>query len=198
MSNSETSLPEQILFTATNLFIQKGYHGLSMREISDALNVSKAALYYYFKDKEELFLAILRLYLDNMNTALNHIILEPITSSQKIRLFMEYVLTQPGPQRATIRLSIQEITHISLEARQGFDKIYREKFVDKIQSILQTGMEDNEFREINTEIAVWALLGIMFPYFYPAHAGDQPVADEVIEEITRIYLTGICIERHPN
>ncbi|MBC6940267.1 MAG: TetR family transcriptional regulator, partial [Anaerolineae bacterium] len=38
MANTATGLDEQILETAKDLFINKGYHGLSMREISDALD----------------------------------------------------------------------------------------------------------------------------------------------------------------
>ena len=191
MTNSETGLSEQILETAKNLFIQKGYHGLSMREISDALGVSKASLYYYFKDKEELFLAILTIYLDAMNAALNRIIAEPVACSEKIRQFVNYVLTQPGEQRATIRLASQEISHVSSESRKLFDTIYHEKFIDKVKSILQTGMENGEFRQMDVDVAVWALLGIMFPYFYPAHAANLPVSREVINEVVTIYLVGI-------
>ncbi len=193
MPTSETGLPEQILETAKNLFIQKGYHGLSMREISDALGVSKASLYYYFKDKEELFLAIIKIYLEDMNTELNRITAEPVSCSQKIRLFMDYVLTQPAEQRATIRLSSQEIIHLSPDARKLFDGLYREQFVGKIQVILQTGMDAGEFRRIESDVAVWSLLGIMFPYFYPTHAsGGLPVPRHVIDELVKIYLTGIC------
>jgi DNA-binding transcriptional regulator YbjK len=51
-----SDLRQQILSTAKILFIQQGYHGLSMRQIAEALGVSKAALYYYFRDKEELLI----------------------------------------------------------------------------------------------------------------------------------------------
>jgi AcrR family transcriptional regulator len=191
MANSDTGLSEQILETAKNLFVNQGYVGLSMHEISDALGISKAAIYYYFKDKEELFLAILRLYLEDMSTTLDHILAEPVTCKEKVRLFVDYVLTQPAKQRATIRLASQEINQLSPESRQAVDVIYREKFVGKVQSILQAGMKNGEFREIEPEVAVWALLGIMFPYFYPAHNGDSPVPEGTIHEVTRIYLTGI-------
>jgi len=193
MANSETGLPEQILETAKNLFIQKGYSGLSMREISDALGVSKAALYYYFKDKEQLFLAILTLYLDDMDTALVRIISQPLPCKDQIRLFIEYILTQPAEQRATIRLSMQESSHLGPESRKTFDTLYREKFIGQLQTILKAGMQNGEFRQIQAEVAVWALLGMMFPYFYPSHAGDHPVPDETISEVVRIYLTGICM-----
>jgi AcrR family transcriptional regulator len=193
MANAETGLREEILQTANKLFIEHGYTGLSMREISEALGVSKAALYYYYKDKEQLFLAILKAYLDEMETAIDQILARPVSGKEQIRLFVEYVLTQPAEKRATIRLASQEIAQISAPARQAFDQIYREKFINKVRVILVAGMEHGEFRQIPAETAVWALLGIMFPYFYPAHNGNTFLSAETIHEIVTIYLHGISL-----
>ncbi len=191
MEDSESGLQEQILETAKKLFVAKGYHGMSMREISDALGVSKAALYYYFKDKEELFLAILTIYLDQTSGALDRILAEPVPGTQKIRKFVEYVLTQPPEQRATIRLASQEITQLQAETRKAFGAIYREKFMDKVGAILQEGMKKGEFRKVRGDVAVRALLGIMFPYLDPTHSGEATVPAETIDEIVKIYLGGI-------
>lgn len=43
------------------MFAEKGYAGTSVREIVEQAGVSKPVLYYYFKSKEGLFLAILDL-----------------------------------------------------------------------------------------------------------------------------------------
>lgn len=191
MNEPEKDLPEKILDTAKNMFVNKGYHGMSMREISDALGVSKAALYYYFKDKEELFLAILKIYLDDMSSTLDRLAVEPVSSAEKIRLFVEYVLTQPAEQRAIIRLASQEINQLSLETRKMFGGIYREKFINKLQAILQEGMDRGDFWTMPGDIAVWALLGIMFPYFYPSHSVDSSIPTETIDKVVRIFLNGV-------
>ncbi|MCZ2121441.1 MAG: TetR/AcrR family transcriptional regulator [Anaerolineales bacterium] len=191
MENSELGLAEQILKIAKHLFINKGYYGLAMREISDELGVSKAALYYHFKDKEQLFLAILQAHLDEMEAGINRIAAESASSADQIRKFAEYVLSQPAEQRATIRLASQEIVHLSPASRKAFGKNYQDKFVGKIQAILQSGMETGEFRVIQIEVATWTLLGMMYPYFYPAHTGEKPVPRETIRELVDIYLRGI-------
>jgi AcrR family transcriptional regulator len=191
MANSEPGLADQILETAKSLFINKGYYGLSMREISEEIGVSKAALYYHFKDKEQLFLAILTAYLDEMEAGINDITSKSSSAKEQIRLFVEYVLSQPAEQRATIRLASQEITHLSQSSRKAFEKIYREKFVGKVQAILQAGIAVGEFRVIPADVAVWTLLGMMYPYFYPAHTGDKPVPAETVREVVKIYLRGI-------
>src|SRR6266699_1484818 len=46
----------QVLTAAKELFLAKGYKGVSMKEIADAVQVTSAALYYHFpKGKEDLF-----------------------------------------------------------------------------------------------------------------------------------------------
>jgi len=191
MSEPGRDLSAKILETAKNLFVTKGYHGMSMREISDALGVSKAALYYHFEDKEELFLAILKTYLDEMSRALDGIAAQPAAGTEKVRLFVEYVLTQPAEQRATIRLASQEINQLSAESRSLFGALYQEQFILKLQAILQEGMARGDFRPMPAGVAVWALLGIMFPYFYPHHLIDTPIPKETIDEVVRIFLTGV-------
>ena len=47
---------QQILTAAKALFFAKGYKGVSMKEIADAVQVMPSALYYHFpKGKEDLF-----------------------------------------------------------------------------------------------------------------------------------------------
>ncbi|HTX89970.1 MAG TPA: TetR/AcrR family transcriptional regulator [Anaerolineales bacterium] len=191
MPSEPRDLREQILSTAKGLFIQQGYHGLAMRQIAESLDVSKAALYYHFKDKEELFLAILEAYLDEMEAAIDRILAEPAGSVEQIRRFVEYVLAQPAEQRAIIRLASQEMGQLEAVSRKAFDKIYREKFIGKIEGILKAGMDAGEFRSMQPEVATWTLLGMMYPYFYPAHAGNASLSEETIRQIVTVYLEGM-------
>ena len=192
MPHTENDLREQILSTAKSLFIQQGYHGLAMRQISDALGVSKAALYYHFKDKEELFLAILSVNMDEIESAIDLIQAREISCGEKIALFVEYVLKQPTEHRAMIRLASQEMSQLSAISRKKFDKTYHDQFTGKLQAIFEAGVANGEFRPIDPAIATWALLGIMYPYFYPAHSGATPVRAEIIQQIVSIYMDGVA------
>ena len=191
MTISETGVREEILAVAMRMFIQQGYHGLAMRQISEAVGVSKAALYYYFKDKEELFLAILNSYLNDMESSIDVIRAKSGFSADQNTQFVESVLRQPAEQRALTRLASQEMGQLSAASRKKFDKLYHEKFIGKLTAILQEGMDRGEFQSLNAEIATWSLLGIMYPYFYPAHSGEKPIPTGTIQEIVSIYLNGV-------
>jgi AcrR family transcriptional regulator len=60
----------RILQVASELFIQQGYEGTSLREIADRLGITKAALYYHFRSKDE----ILRELLEPFDTLLDELL----------------------------------------------------------------------------------------------------------------------------
>jgi AcrR family transcriptional regulator len=50
---------DEILRAATDLFATRGFHETSMAEVARAAGVSKALIFWHFKSKEELFVAVL-------------------------------------------------------------------------------------------------------------------------------------------
>jgi AcrR family transcriptional regulator len=50
---------QRILTVANELFIEQGYEGTSLREIADRLDITKAALYYHFRSKDEILATLL-------------------------------------------------------------------------------------------------------------------------------------------
>ncbi|MFE6664496.1 TetR/AcrR family transcriptional regulator [Streptomyces sp. NPDC057697] len=49
---------QRIQDVALELFVEQGYEKTSLREISERLDVTKAALYYHFKTKEDILVSI--------------------------------------------------------------------------------------------------------------------------------------------
>jgi AcrR family transcriptional regulator len=52
------STRERILDVALDLFTEKGFDGTSLREISERLGLTKAALYYHFASKDDILMAL--------------------------------------------------------------------------------------------------------------------------------------------
>ncbi|WP_136625354.1 TetR/AcrR family transcriptional regulator [Dictyobacter kobayashii] len=56
----------RILAVAERLFLAKGFKGVSMKDIADEVQVTAAALYYYFpRGKQELFMSMVQQYVQN-------------------------------------------------------------------------------------------------------------------------------------
>ena len=54
----------RIIKESVKFFSEKGYHKTKMSEIAESLGVSKGAIYQYFNSKEELFLEVIRYYVE--------------------------------------------------------------------------------------------------------------------------------------
>ena len=64
-------LPEKILTVAARLFATHRFHEARMEDIAAAAEVGKGTLYRYFKDKEELYLALLERTAEQLSQCLS-------------------------------------------------------------------------------------------------------------------------------
>jgi AcrR family transcriptional regulator len=60
MSQTRSDTKERIEQIALNLFTEKGYDRTSLREIAEQLGVTKAAIYYHYKSKEQILEGIMQ------------------------------------------------------------------------------------------------------------------------------------------
>jgi AcrR family transcriptional regulator len=61
---SKQAKRDEITAAASSLFLTEGYDGASMGKIAAAAGLTPNTLYWYFGDKDELFVAVADLYLD--------------------------------------------------------------------------------------------------------------------------------------
>jgi AcrR family transcriptional regulator len=188
-SPEPSALHERILEEATRLFVARGYHGISMREIAEGVDVSKAGIYYHFKDKEDLFLAILTANLERLESLIQQARQEGRTTREQIGRIIGAIFAQASEQRAIIRLASQEMAHLSPSARAEFGRLYQEKFIGQIEDVLRAGIERGELRTMDVSLATWILLGMAYPFLYPAHERELGPG-EAIDLMLTIFFDG--------
>jgi AcrR family transcriptional regulator len=66
-ASGEMTTKERIFDAAIDLFAQKGFDAVSMREIAEAAGIRKATLYYYFTTKDEILEKILEYVMESWN-----------------------------------------------------------------------------------------------------------------------------------
>jgi AcrR family transcriptional regulator len=182
---------EAILAAAERLFVERGYRGISMREIASEVGVTKAALYYHFRDKEQLFVALLDNVLDELSELIAHCHTanEPVRA--QIEAIMRQIMTLPAERRASLRLASQELGNLDAATRQQFVERYHARFIDPIIDILAQGMAQGELRAIDPRTATWALLGMMHPYFHVSSVTGLTPTDMSIQQLSMIFFDGL-------
>ncbi len=57
---------ERVLLQAHTLFLERGFAEVSMQQIADAVGMTKASLYYHFRNKEDLFAHVVKYETERM------------------------------------------------------------------------------------------------------------------------------------
>lgn len=183
---------QRTIAEATRLFVEHGYHGISMRVIAEQVGVSKAGLYYHFRDKEDLFLAILTANIEQIEAIVAQARAEQASTRGRIARILAEIGARAPEQRAIIRLASQELGQLSPQARQTFVELYHQKFTGQIEAVLAEGIQRGELRLMDTRLATWILLGMMFPFFYPANSKHLAPAEHAIDLMVSVFFDGVA------
>lgn len=189
MSN-DIALRERILAESTRLFVSAGYNGISMREIAEAVGVSKAGLYYHFKDKEDLFVAILRDGLARIAQTVAEAQTRPGGIRAQLDALVRGLFAQPSEQRTLIQLAGQELAHLSPDVRIEFSQSYYQQFIGQIRALLEQAMAGGELRPQDPQTLTWLLLGMMYPFFSSEVQRDPQVNEQIISQLLALFFTG--------
>lgn len=99
MKGEKKDTKKQILKTAGRLFAQRGYFGVSMQDIADELEITKAALYYHFKSKNQLAEILLKNASKELKKALKKAVDKSLLPSDYIfnliKAFLDFKIKYP-------------------------------------------------------------------------------------------------------
>ena len=191
MDAIQTSIPEQILAQAARLFVQRGYDGISMREIAEACLLSKAGIYYHFKDKEVLFLALLDANLEHLHQLWLRSAGAGDTGRARISRFARSLFEQMSPdQRAVIRLANQEMGKLSPQRREAFSQRYQALFLQPLTAEFQAGIAAGEFRAAQPHLLTWVLLGMLYPFLSPSAETRPETRLEAVDAALGVFFEG--------
>jgi len=145
-----------IIEAARELFAKFGYKKTTMEDIAQALRKGKSSLYYYFKNKEEIFQAVIELEKDILFTELNKVVESSLTPKDK---FKEYVITR----MKTIHMLenyMKVLKDDTLGAYEFFDKLRGKGEAEEAQlltKMLEEGQRDDSFLVKNVNMAAVAI-----------------------------------------
>ncbi|MCZ2276302.1 MAG: TetR/AcrR family transcriptional regulator [Bacteroidia bacterium] len=152
----EEIIVQDIINGAKKLMQQYGLKKTTMEDIAKAAGKSKSTLYYYFKDKEEIFDRVINLEIDEffqtVKTAVNK-------QSDAISMLKAYIVTKVKTLREKINLYTFAVEN-DLQGRlnKEFTNLrnrYDNEEKKMISSILTKGVETSLFKkEITQEIDV--------------------------------------------
>jgi AcrR family transcriptional regulator len=183
---------DRILETATSLFVERGYDGVAMREISEACGITKAALYYHFTGKADLLSEIFTAYLDEISVVIAAGVDGGGSAEAQLRRVVRGMFEVPVERRAILRLAMHDVGSLEGEQRATFGLAYREKFVGPLQQIVADGVASGEFVHQDPELVVWMLLGMVYPFFAPSRGNHATSEGGTPDALLDIFCHGLA------
>ena len=142
---------QDILAAALDLFSGKGYRNVSVKEIAEKAEFAIGTLYKFFKNKEDLYRALLLEEAARLFAAATKAIEEPPDEVEKIRNFVRVKGEIFRATIATIRLYFSETQGARQSVLPGFDSEIREmheSFLRRLAAVFESGMKRRRFRRI--------------------------------------------------
>jgi AcrR family transcriptional regulator len=153
---------EKIIDSAMKVFSTYGYSGASIRAIAKTAGISIGGVYLYFRNKEELYLDLIRARIQGQAHKTKEVVASAGSSTAALNAFISLHLEYGVKNRELILIHLREHGfNFGMEIKRKF---FRSQ-VKLLSMILREGVRKREFRECETEetarVIMAALRGIV-------------------------------------
>jgi AcrR family transcriptional regulator len=148
---------EAVLRTAVQLFLEQGYHRATLNEVAERLNITKPALYNYFRSKDEILFECWALGLERIDECIAEIDAGGGTGLAKlrklVRVYAEAMTTDYGA--SLVRFDLRDLTDqnrkIVRAAKKSIDLTFR--------NYITEGISDGSINPCDAKLSAFALAG---------------------------------------
>jgi AcrR family transcriptional regulator len=175
--------------THSFIFLKKGYGGASVREITEASQVTKPTLYYYFKNKEELYRQLATSCFDRIYKSLSQASKEGQSALERSMNVIKEYTRLCKEDVATVRF----VYMISISPERGtpdvgiVEQSKRERQL--LESVVQDGVKSGEVSPAGAAALTYAISGIMYTRVGSLLVNSAQPGDEslVFDCVTRMF-----------
>jgi AcrR family transcriptional regulator len=194
--------PREICAAALEVFAEKGFAAAKLDEIAQRAGVSKGTLYLYFKDKEDLFRAVVRSAIaPNIAAVTSTISSSDAPFPEVVRMFLSAFAEREArlPIGAVAKVVVGESRNFPELARVWHDEV-ASKAIGAIAGFIERAQQRGEVRPGDPRLHAFSLMGPMVlgalwrATLVPA--GGQPLDIAALaRQHGETVLTGLLTER---
>ena len=190
MGRNKTGNKEKILKKATDLFLEKGFHGTTTHEICQAAKINAPTLYYYFKNKQDLFLAC---HMKDLQENLKPFFVEAeaIDDPNERLLFMIDRFTKLICSNPELRVLIHETLSMKDKDFKLVRKEWRKHYQLLETSISELQSEGTARKDIKSSWAALLLLGTMTWITFWFDYSRKNEIDQLADTVRKLVLHGL-------
>jgi AcrR family transcriptional regulator len=189
-------LDEALVEETSRIVREDGISAVSMRELSERLDVSRSAAYRHFEGKEALFAAVAKKGFVELREAMKSVRAEtPSSSTASERLiamgktYVEYALDHPGVYRLMFQWDWSDDEHAALaEAGQSA--------FDELVNAMESGQKEGTFRSgdsLEMAFSTWSLVHGVALLILDGHAPEGANDPEKLDSLLTWMGEGLMV-----
>ena len=149
---------EAVLETAAHLFLERGYHSTSLRELAALLKITKPALYYYFQNKEQILVECYRAGIASIEGLLDEGELDHGTGLERVEAYLRGYAMAIVSHDFGRCVAMLDDSELSPSARREVRTLKR-RIDGTIREYIEKGIEDGSIDDCDPKLAAFAAAG---------------------------------------
>ena len=188
---------DDILIAAAQVFRQKGFHGASMADIAEAVNLQKASLYHHVSSKQEILLELLDRALEMLADGMAVVMAQNVSADEKLRLAMRSYLQVMTENLDVTAVLLMEHRSLNEELHARHIPI-RDHFEGMWRDLIRQGNEAGIFDCPDVPMTVRGLLGVLNWTITWYRPGGSLSPEQIADHFSEMFLKGIRTPMSPD
>jgi AcrR family transcriptional regulator len=181
---------EAVLRTAVQLFLEQGYHGTTLNDVADRLNITKPALYNYFGSKDEILYECWAIGQERVDDCLDEIAAGGGSGLAKLRKlivsYAEVMTTDYG--KSLVRFDVRDLT----EHNRKIVQLAKRKIDRAFRTYIKDGIIDGSIKPCDAKLSAFAIAGSLNWIGHWFQPGGKLPAETIAEEFAIRLTEGIA------
>ncbi|SVA23785.1 uncharacterized protein METZ01_LOCUS76639 [marine metagenome] len=188
---------EQIMSAALSVVVAKGYDQSRMDDIVEKSQLSKGAIYWYYKSKEEVYLSLVDYWFLQYSSGVVDTLQQQESASDQLKALFDFFIGQFDKNPATFKLLVEfwRLAGLNPDFNAKLQQIYSD-FLEYIIEIIKVGVANGEFKNVEPRItALSILINIEGITWFTLFDKSGVEAHEYIDTISNFILNGLKKKR---
>jgi len=150
---------DQILDAALTVLVQHGYEGSRMDDVVSESQLSKGAIYWYYKSKKDMYLDLVNFWVIRYSATINHLVENDQAAPDQLKSLFNYFIDQyeSDPDPFIALTEFWSMAQKDNDFRSKLQKVYSQ-FLEVLEKIVAKGVKDGDFKKLDIRITAMSIM----------------------------------------
>jgi len=150
---------DQILDAALTVLVHNGYEGSRMDDVVSESQLSKGAIYWYYKSKKDMYLDLVNFWVIRYSATINHLVENDQSAPDQLKSLFNYFIDQyeSDPDPFIALTEFWSMAQKDDDFREKLQKVYSQ-FLEVLEKIVAKGVKDGDFKKLDIRITAMSIM----------------------------------------